>query len=471
MVAVVAGAAAATLVGTPPTPVEAANSLVTVDSAGNVGGLSSLTLDAASNPVISYYDVTNGDLKLAHCNDPNCVDGGESIVAVDGNGNVGQYTSLALDAGGNPVISYYDVTNGDLKLAHCNDVNCVGGGESIVAVDGTGDRGQYSSLVLDAAGDPVISYFDASTTALRLVHCNDADCAGGGESFVTLDNGAFVGVYGSLELDAAGSPVISYNDASNADLKLAHCNDPNCVGGGESIVTLDGAIGDVGLFTSLELGAGGEPVISYFDTSNTALKVARCNNANCTGGGNSIVTVDNSGDVGRHSSLQLDAAGKPVVSYQASGSGDLKLVHCVDANCVGGGTSIVTVDQLLNVGWETSLVLDAAGYPVVSHRDETLADLKLAHCETATCAAPACAGATATIAGTAGNDVINGTDGADVIAAGGGNDTINGLDGDDIICGDDGSDVIAGGAGRDGRGYRHGELRRVGVTGDRRSHG
>jgi Ca2+-binding RTX toxin-like protein len=301
---------------------------------------------------------------------------------------------------------------------------------------------------LDAAGEPVISYFDGSNTDLKLVHCNDADCAGGGESSVTVDNAGFVGAYGSLELDAAGNPVISYNDASNGDLKLAHCNDPNCIGGGESIVALDSA-GNVGLFTSVELDAAGEPVISYFDASNTALKVAHCHDANCAGGGNSIVTVDNGGDVGRHSSLQLDAVGNPVVSYQDTGSGDLKVVHCDGADCAGSGTSIVTVDQHLNVGWETSLVLDAAGYPVVSHRDETLADLKLAHCETATCAPPACAGATATIVGTAGNDVINGTDGADVVAAGAGNDTIDGLGGDDVICGDDGSDVLAGGAGRD----------------------
>jgi hypothetical protein len=399
IVAVVAGAAAATLVWTPAAQVEAANSLVTVDSAGSVGRLSSLALDAAGNPVISYYDVTNGDLKVAHCNDSNCADGGESIVAVDSGGNVGQYTSLALDAVGNPVISYYDVTNGDLKVAHCNDSNCADGGESIVAVDSGGNVGQFTSLVLDGLGRPVISYFDGSNTDLKLVHCNDADCAGGGESFVTVDNGGFVGAYGSLELDAAGNPVISYNDASKGDLKLAHCDDSNCAGGGESIVSVDSA-GNVGVFTSLELGAAGEPVISYLDASNTALKLARCNDGNCTGGGTSIVTVDNSGDVGWHSSLQLDAAGNPVVSYQGNGTSDLKVVHCEDVDCAGDGNSIVTVDQLLSVGWETSLVLDAAGRPVISHRDETLADLKLAHCETTTCAPPSCAGITATIAGT-----------------------------------------------------------------------
>ena len=54
-------------------------------------------------------------LEMVHCNDANCSN--KSIVTVDSSGDVGWYTSLALDASGHPVISYYDVTNHDLKLA------------------------------------------------------------------------------------------------------------------------------------------------------------------------------------------------------------------------------------------------------------------------------------------------------------------------------------------------------------------
>ena len=64
-------------------------------------------------------------------------------------------------------------------------------------------------------------------------------------------------------------------------------------------------------------------------------------------------------------------------------------------------------------------------------------------------AAPACFGASATIAGTPGADTLRGTPGADVIVGGGGNDTIRGLGGDDRICGGAGADVLAGGSGGD----------------------
>jgi hypothetical protein len=39
--------------------------LTTVDSAGDVGGFASLQLDGDNNPVVGYYDYTNGAMKFA----------------------------------------------------------------------------------------------------------------------------------------------------------------------------------------------------------------------------------------------------------------------------------------------------------------------------------------------------------------------------------------------------------------------
>ncbi len=430
--------------------VDAETTIVTVDSDGDVGLGSSLVLDVAGDPVIAYFDDGNLDLKVAHCNDVNCSGGGDSIVAVDVAGDVGGYISLVLDAVGNPVISYSDLSNDDLTVVHCNDANCAGGGESVRAVDGAADVGTYTSLVLDAAGNPVIAYYDGSNGDLKVAHCNDANCEGGGERIVTVDR-ADVGTDTSLALDAAGNPVISYYDFFNEDLKVAHCNDANCEGADESIVTVDSP-GIVGSFTSLELDAMGNPVVSYYDGSNGDLKLAHCNDADCEAGGDSIVTVDDAdGTVGFDTSLALDAVGNPVISYADLTNGDLKVAHCDDANCAGGGERIVAVDSVGDVGTYTSLVLDAAGNPVISYRDIDAAALKLAHCDNANCTPPPplCDGVEATIAGTAGDDVLDGTPGSDVIFAGDGDDLINGLEGDDAICGGDGRDRIEGGAGDD----------------------
>jgi ELWxxDGT repeat protein len=59
------------------------------------------------------------------------------------------------------------------------------------------------------------------------------------------------------------------------------------------------------------------------------------------------------------------------------------------------------------------------------------------------------AGASPTIAGTNGNDVIRGTPARDVIAGLGGKDVIRGRGGGDLICGGPGNDTLIGGAGAD----------------------
>jgi glucose/arabinose dehydrogenase len=64
-------------------------------------------------------------------------------------------------------------------------------------------------------------------------------------------------------------------------------------------------------------------------------------------------------------------------------------------------------------------------------------------------APPSCKGIRATIVGTEGNDVRNGTVRRDVIVGLAGNDKLYGLSGNDLICGGKGNDTIKGGSGRD----------------------
>jgi len=71
-------------------------------------------LDRRGYPHISYYDSNNNALKFAYW------DGSDwQIETVDNEGDVGTWTSLALNDNGVVHISYYDNTNKDLKYATC----------------------------------------------------------------------------------------------------------------------------------------------------------------------------------------------------------------------------------------------------------------------------------------------------------------------------------------------------------------
>ena len=366
-------------------------SITAPDSIGDVGQYTSLVLDSAGNPVVSYYDVANSDLKLLRCNDPNCAGGDESITSPDTAGSVGSHTSLVLDASGNPVISYYDATNSQLKLLHCNDPNCSGGDESITAPDGFASL--YTSLVLDGGGNPVVSYYDATNSQLKLLHCNDPNCAGGDESITTPDPGSH-GVYTSLVLDGSGNPMVSYHSNATGRLTLLHCNDADCAGGDESITIPDP--GSLGFYTSLVLDGSGNPVMTFL-VEDATLGLVHCNDQNCAGGDESVSRPNSNTftNIFTPPSLVLDAAGNPVVSYYHPDgcdigcfipqTGVLKLLHCNDPNCVGDDETITT-PETPGAGLYPSLALDGDGNPVVSYFDDTNGDLNLLHCNEPNCA-------------------------------------------------------------------------------------
>ena len=361
----------------PATATGGGNSITSPDTIGDVGNHSAIVIDSSGNPVVSYADDTNGDLKLLYCGDPTCTTG-NVITSPDTSGNFnGQSTSIVLDSVGNPVVSYLHNTALELRVLHCGDPTCSSG--NTVATPDPGTSGGFTSLQLDASGYPVISHWGGSTGGLKVLHCGNPTCTAG-NSLATPDTSPDVGLYTSLELDSSGNPVVSYYDQTNSDLKVLHCGNPNCTAG-NIIATPDTA--DAGAFTSLELDSSGDPVVSYYRWSGGDLNLLHCGNPNCTAG-NSINSVDTGG---WYSSLALDSSGFPVVSHWRIVEEDLRVTHCNDVNCAGGNESHATPDSLGNVGVTSALVLDAGGHPVVSYLDVTNFDLKVLHCGNANCGA------------------------------------------------------------------------------------
>jgi hypothetical protein len=346
----------------------------TIDSADNLGSHTSITIGADGLPIISYHDVTNGALKVAHCSDVACTSATKHTV--DSGDNVGYSTSITVGADGLPVISYYDYIfqDGDLKVAHCSNLEC--SAATIHIVDNVGDVGYDTSITVGTDGLPVISYRDDTNTDLKVAHCSDLACSSA--ITTTVDGVDDVGNDTSITVGADGLPVISHFAQTSLGLKVTHCSDLACTSA--TTTTIDSG-GYVGEYTSITVGADGLPVVSYQDWTNRDLKVAHCSNLECTSA--TTATVDSGGDVGEHTSLTVGVNGLPLVSYYDASNNALKLAHCSDVACTSA--TLTTVDTGGIVGIHTSITIGADGLPVISYQDWANEDLKVAHCGNVFC--------------------------------------------------------------------------------------
>jgi hypothetical protein len=243
-----------------------------------------------------------------------------TLSILDSIGQVGQYASLAV-VNGNPAISYYDVTNLDLKYVRATDASGTSWGTP-VTLDSIGAVGQYTSLAV-VNGNPAISYLDVSGFDLKYVRATTANgtLVGDWGTPVTLDSTGFVGLYTSLVV-VNGNPAISYRDNTNGDLKYVRATTTSGTTWGTP-VTLD-SIGAVGLYTSLAV-VNGNPAISYYDSTNRDLKYVRAATASGTlvGDWGTPVSLDTAISSGEYTSLAV-VNGNPAISYYDSTNRDLK---------------------------------------------------------------------------------------------------------------------------------------------------
>ncbi len=345
----------------------------TVDSASLTGLFPSITITTVGLPLISYYNLSNTELRVFRCTNSSCSTG--LVVSLDSSGDVGKYNSIAIGSDVLPIISYYDITNADLKFYKCGNIQCTHGNANIL--DSGGDVGQDTNMTIAADGLPIISYYDASNGDLKIYKCSNLSCSSG--SAYTRDSVGNVGRYSSISIASNNLPIISYYDETNQNLKVLRCTTSSCSSGSVSILA---STGSVGKFSSIAIGADDKPIISYYDETNEDLKVFRCSDNFCTGGNGLSYTLDSVDGPG-FTSLVIGSDNLPIISYYKNVERDLKVFKCSNSTCSNGNA--YTLDSQGNMGIHNSIAIGADGLPIISYFDDSVADLKVHSCGNVDC--------------------------------------------------------------------------------------
>ncbi len=337
------------------------------------------------NPIFVYRRSLGAteDLAFALCNDPNCI-APPTLGTIETGGRVGEYASIAIGSDGNPVMSYRDNTNRVLKLAACTDPKCAS--TSIVVVDdgnaGVNSVGLDTSIAIGADGNPVITYHDATNGNLKIAVCNSPTC----DDVITINvlDPIRDGFSSSVAIGTDGNPIVAYNDYSDG-LIVAACGTPLCAGA-PTITSLDAAQFS-GREPSITIGSDGNPLIAYHSYS-TGLHLAACSNASCTEAVTRDIDTDTglTGTLGRYPSMTIGLDGNPVISYvDDRGAGDLVVAACTAPACAGD-VKITALDAGSDPSYSTATVIGTDGRPVVGYLVNSPTKLKAAVCGNADCA-------------------------------------------------------------------------------------
>lgn len=302
---------------------------------GGVGEHTSVAFGADGLALISYYDVTNHDLKVAHCLDAAC--SASTKITVDSVGDVGLDTSIAIGADGLGIVSYVDFTNGRLKVAHCTDAAC--SSATAAALTAVGPAGQGTDVAVGVDGRPIIAF--RSGSVLRVAHCVDATCSDA--TATSYPNG---GGYPTITIRGNGLPLIAHY--GTAGLQVGRCQDVPCTSATflsviGPIVDPDGGGGGgptqySHLGPSLTTGADGRAVMAHVRVTNpmppflpfTDVLINRCVDMACTSLGPAKAFPVAPGPLSFAPAVAVGANDLPILAW---GLANLQTVFCSGPAC------------------------------------------------------------------------------------------------------------------------------------------
>jgi hypothetical protein len=197
----------------------------------SVGKYTSIALDNTPQPntrvFIGYYDETFHNPKMAYYNPllgPPFLTWRKYTVEHIADVDLGRFTALALTSAFEPRLVYYEGTNHYLRYA----AGTWDGSQwvftpELVQKVADYDIGMYASIAMDSANRPHISYYSYYTKGNGI----DGDLMyarkiGPLWDIYTVDSDGDVGYFTSIAVDSADVPSISYYDKTQGEVKYAY---------------------------------------------------------------------------------------------------------------------------------------------------------------------------------------------------------------------------------------------------------
>ncbi len=330
---------------------------------------------------------------------------------LDPGDNVGQYTSMVLDSKGNPIVAYYDKTNGGLRVATYD-----GNKWSTHSVESKspGWAGRWTSMVM-AGGKPVIAYQTlekgtggAGKAKVRIARASSEAPQGTGdwstEDVVVDDKGPCIqAICGSGEkclvgdatagVGAVCAATTSGCDASCADVCTKNSSGkPACL---KAAPALGGFVNAIGSYNSLAVTPSGDLGLVFYDRTKGNLRAASSKGGKWTvtpatapldGWTGDAAKDAKTGDRGVAATLAIDSTGnwhvayvdgiKEWVLYAFVPGGDLTkpiTPVVIDDGTTSDGTTKFTDGQHL-VGDDASIVVNGTNVTIV-YQDSTAGTL------------------------------------------------------------------------------------------------
>jgi len=351
------------------------NEVRNIDTNGGVGRWTSLQFDTNGRATVSYFDDELDALKLWHDTNGNLdYDTGE-VRTIETSGQVGMCTSLRLDTGGRVTVVFYDTDSSELKLWHDIDGNLAFSAGEIQVLDTIGASAPYPALVVDAAGRALVSYYDVTGGNLKRWYDADGDFGYDAGEVETVDSNGTVGEYSALGFDSTGHIVVSHYDSTQHDLRLWCDTNGGLTADPGELRTVDVVGYDVGYSPSAVFDDDGVASVAYIDHATNDLHLWHDADGDLNLDAGEFQTIDQAGSSSTVA-LAIDYDGRATIAY-FDGAFRHQLWHDVDGDHAADSGEISTLGD--GTGKYTSLAFDASGCATVGFCDWSFAKLRLWH--------------------------------------------------------------------------------------------